>query len=67
MGAHGAVSCDAVGEVRELLFFPLRNENPSEAGQHHGYGGLGTCALVTRGTSRRHSQHFVPSAAHVPI
>jgi len=32
----GAISCDAVGEVRELLFFPAPEQEPGEASEHPG-------------------------------
>jgi hypothetical protein len=32
----GAISCDAVGEVRELLFFPAPEQEPAEASKHPG-------------------------------
>jgi hypothetical protein len=31
VGAQGRISCDAVGEVRELLFFPAPEHGPGES------------------------------------
>ena len=42
----GTISCNAVGEVRELLFFRLRNNDPAEASKQPGHRGLGTRAVV---------------------
>ena len=44
----GSISRDAVGEVRELLFFPAPEQGPRKQVNSPGHCGLGTRALVTR-------------------
>src|SRR5215831_13220799 len=49
----GAISCDAAGEVRELLFYPAPEQGPGESS-------LRTRAVVTRSRSRRNALLPVP-------
>ena len=37
----GTLACRFSGEVRELLFYPLRNKDPAKASKQLGHCGLG--------------------------